>query len=295
MIELKNIVLAFFKYGPRGFSYLWMRYAIAPRILRCSNLEPATRIQDLSMHMLSGRRDFLMALWSLASYYRVSQAVGRLYFHSDGTLDDTHKKVINTLFPSATFVDARTVVQDHIDFFNAHPALKEFRATYSKFQAKKLLDPYLASNLPLRLILDSDMLWFKNPIEIVDAVNAGVPQALMMSNQDARIHVTFRDGSHTSDEVAWANSGIVLYRREQFSLHAFEAYLAHCDYLGKKFTDQACFATLLHPTLLPGDRYLIKGTLTEDVVMRHYTAPQRLKFYFYGLNRVWRDILGIQR
>lgn len=289
---MKDVLKAFYKYGFRGFNYLWMRYVVAVRILSYPKpLEKPETRHDLSMHMLSGSRDFVMALWSLASYYRVSQAIGTLYFHSDGTLNEVEREILMRLYPSATYVDARDTLAAHKTFFDAHPALREFRATYPKFQCKKLLDPYLASDKPMRLILDSDMLWFRNPVEIVDAVNAGVPKALMMSNQDAHIHVTFKDGSQTSDQIARANSGIVLYRKEQFSLAMFEAYLSKCDYLGRKFTDQACYATILNPTLLPGDRYLIKGTLTDAVVMRHYTNPQRPKFFFYGLDRVWREIL----
>jgi CBS domain-containing protein len=294
MHELKNAVLAFVKYGPRGFSYLWMRYAIAPRILsyRRSLEKPAMRA-DLSMHMLTGARDFLMALWSLASWYRVmpDDAIGELVVHSDGTLTDTHRAVVTRLYPSARVEDAARFMDEHGHELDPYPVVKEFRAVYPKFQSKKLVDPYVISTKPLHLLLDSDMLWFREPTELIEAIRAGAPTALMMSNQGDRIHVTFADGSQTSDEVAQANSGIVLYRREDFSLRAFAAYLQQCEYLGRKFTDQACFATILNPRLLPGDRYLIKGTLTDAIVMRHYTNPQRLKFFFYGLDRVWRKIL----
>lgn len=294
MYEIKLIAKAFLKYR-MGFRYLYYRFWVAPQIISVRHIERPVTHPALSMHMLFGTRDFYLALWSLASFYRVSTVRGALYLHSDGSLTDEHRIVLARLFPSAVYVDARTILKDHADFFAAHPDLREFRETYTKFQSKKLLDPYLASSAPYRLILDSDMLWFKDPTELKDAVDAGVSRAVMMSDrtgQGGRAYVTFKDGTRISEEVAAANSGVTLYRVDQFDLRKLSSYLEKTDYVQKKFTDQACYATVLDPQLLPEDRYLIKGTLTHTVVMRHYTNPSRGKFYCYGLNFIARDILA---
>lgn len=293
MYEVKLIAKAFLKYG-MGWTYLYYRFWVAPQILKAKVLERPVTHQELSMHMLFGARDFIMALWSLASLYRVSSIRGTLYLHSDGTLIDTHRVTLARLFPNAVFVDARDVVATHADFFNAHEDLRDFRVQYTKFQAKKLLDPFLVSDAPYRLILDSDMLWFKDPTELREAVEAGVPRALMMSDrtgQGGRSYVTFKDGTRISEDIAACNSGITLYQKDQFYLYTLSAYIAKTDYLHKKFTDQACYATVLNPELLPENRYIIKGTLTDEVVLRHYTNPSRAKFYSYGLNFIARDIL----
>lgn len=297
MYELKLVAKAFFKYG-MGFRYLYNRFIIAPQILRVPSIERPVTHPELSMHMLFGKRDFLMAVWSLASFYHSSTIRGALYLHSDGTLGSAHRATLLRLFPHAVFADARDVVASHKDFFDAHEDLKDFRTKYTKFQAKKLLDPYLVSKSQLRLILDSDMLWFKDPTELKVSVEAGVPRPLMMSDRTGaggRSYVTFKDGTRITEDVAACNSGVVLYKKDQFNLVAFSAYLARVDYLQSKFTDQACYATILQPELLPEDRYLIKGALTERVVLRHYTNPSRAKFYCYGLNFLARDILNTQR
>lgn len=290
--ELKNTVRAFGKYGLRGFSYVYWRYIMAPRIMyRRTPIHSPTARSDLEIHMLFGERDFLMALWSLASFYCVMPEVGVLVVHSDGTLTDTHKGILKKLFPTCVIEDAAHFLHLHEQELLQFPDLITFRREFKGFQAKKLIDQYVVAKKPLRLLLDSDMVWFKEPTEIVESIRQGVPRPLMMTNADARVHVLFKDGSTTSDRVAQANSGIVLYRVDQFSLSAVDRYVALTDYRNKKFTDQACFASVLEPDFLPDERYLIKGTLTKDVVMRHYTSPQRLKFYFYGINRVYRDIL----
>ena len=102
----------------------------------------------------------------------------------------------------------------------------------------------------------------------------------------------FRDGSQTDDRTSRPNGGLVLYRRDQMNVERMQDFLRKSDYIGKRFGDQAWMAWTLQPDLLPEDTYIIKGTLGERVIMRHYTSPQRAKFYFYGVNRIAHDIFA---
>jgi hypothetical protein len=290
--EHGKLVAKAFLFYRKGFEYMWMRYVIAPKILFAGAYEHKPVREDVSMHMLFGARDFLMGLWSLASFYRVMPEVGELVVHSDGTLTKRHMGAIKKLFPQARIEDAKEFMTLHGDSLSAYPVLKNFREVYPKFQSKKLIDQYVLSGKKFRILLDSDILWFKEPTEITASLKAGVPKPLMMTNQDAYVHVQFADGTTTTDEVAKANSGIVVYREDQFSLEAMQEYVQKTDYLGKKFTDQACFASILKPELLSESTYIIKGTLTDSIIMRHYTSPSRAKFFFYGLNHIWKDILN---
>lgn len=295
--HLFYIYVAFTRYR-RGFFYLWMRYVVARKILNFKGvIEKEKTVENLSIHMLFGKRDFVMALWSLASFYKHSKVIGDLYVHSDGSLDGANLKVIRGLFPSVKVIDAKGVLDDHADFFNEHPVLKEFRTSYTKFQSKKLLDPFLSSDKEYRLILDSDMLWFKNPSEIEEVVKGGENRALMMSDGDGDFaYVMFKDGSRLSDEIAGFNSGVLLYRKDQFNLVNVEKYIESIDYMNTRFTDQACYATVLYSylSMLPRERYIIKGELNDKRVLRHYTSPSRAKFYILGLDRMHKDLLCVQ-
>ncbi len=94
------------------------------------------------------------------------------------------------------------------------------------------------------------------------------------------------------DCAAECNSGVTLFNKCNYQLEDVVKYIEKCDYMNARFTDQACFGTVLqHRRILPRDTYFIKGELTPKTVMRHYTNPSREKFYFYGLNFIYRDIL----
>ncbi len=292
--ELRQAIGAFKKYGLfSGLRYLYYRCICAPRlVMRGQPIDRTPARTDLSMHMLFGSRDFLMALWSLASFYQVFPEVGVLVIHSDGSLTRRQLRILAKLLPHARIEDTTAFLNDYGSTLGKYPALVAFRRDFKGFQAKKLIDQYVVSDAPYRIVLDADMLWFRTPDEMVESLRSGIPQPRMMSNGDTVVPVFFADGSETAEPVSRANSGIVMYRRDQFSLDAVAAYVARTDYLNKKFTDQACFASVLKPILLDDRRYCIKGELTSEVVMRHYTSPQRQKFYLYGLDRVARAILG---
>jgi hypothetical protein len=142
------------------------------------------------------------------------------------------------------------------------------------------------------MLIDSDLLWFKEPEEIVASLRAGVPKFLMASNS-VFVRMQFKDGTWTDDRASLPNDGIALYREDQLDPKKLEAFLEKCDYINMRLGDQAWLSWSTDYALLPDTRYIIKGTLTDDIVVRHYTAPQRPKFFIYGLNRIWKDILGV--
>ncbi len=291
--NLRSLHKVFFVYK-KGFSYLYYRYYIAPQIFKESSLECPVTNGKLSVHMLTSHQDALIATWSLASVYHNWDVIGKLTIHNDGTLTEKDIQRFKRNFPNARIVDVRDFLDLHGSQLDAYPVLKDFRTIYPKFQSKKLLDVYHESQGEMVLYLDSDMLWFKNPLEIVKAIesNAENISYVMSCGAEIRVHVQFRDGSMTSDRVAECCSGITLFNMNNYDLADVSAYVAKCDYMNKKFTDQACFGSVLkHLEILPRDTYIIKGVVTDEIILRHYTGPSREKFYFHGVNLLSKNIL----
>jgi hypothetical protein len=289
---VRSIVKAFVQYKA-GFKYLYYRYIVAPRIFMNGSLEKPVTHENFSIHMLTSHQDFLIAMWSLGSFFATSKVIGHLTIHNDGTLTQEDQKVIQRLFPHARVVNVNNFLEEHASKLIAYPTLLDFRRTYKRFQSKKLLDVFFERQGDIILYLDSDLLWFKNSKEISEAVERGAQEvSYMMSNGSERVHVEFKDGTRTSDFIAECNSGATLFNVKNYDLQRLVSYIEKCDYLNKKFTDQACFGTVLeHVEILPRDKYFIKGGITDETVMRHYTGPSREKFFFYGINKIYKDML----
>lgn len=266
--------------------YLKGRYSTAPALLRSRrNLEKPANTAALSMHVLCGKSDLTMMVWAIASLYHAFQTVGSLHLHNDGTLGTEEKKLVKRYFPSVSILDP----QDALKFSGKiapFPLIRKLRADKRFSVFRKLIDPYLVSDSQMRLVVDSDVFWFRRPDELEADIAQGCPTSFMMAN-NGTIPVYYKDGSRISDEMARCNSGIVLYRRDNFILPKLEEFLSRLDLDDPRnffFSEQAGYASaLMNLRTLPEDTYSIKKGLDEKTVVRHYTRPRRIKFYTEAL------------
>ena len=290
--HLYYIYLSFTRYR-KGFFYLWMRYVVAPRITRFKGiLEKPVTHQNLSMHMLFGHRDVLSACWSLASFYQNSTMIGSLTVHNYGSLTNKDKDIVRRLFPLVRIVGADDLVQEAKKVFLNYPRIQEFFTT-RLWQARKLIDPYLASKKETILMLDSDLLWFKNPQILNDHIVRSYNSALMMSNGPTLCKVPFKDGSELDDGRAKGNSGVVLFKKQSYDLERLEKYLRNVELVPHQFLEQAGYASAFTMVeLLPESDYVIKGVEESNVVMRHYTSPSRAKFFLRGTSYLCKTSLS---
>ncbi len=268
-----------------GRTYFYHKYLVAPKILQSKKVfeKPITN-DNLSIHLLTCHRDLVMLIWSLASFYHHSKIIGQLFIHNDDSLTDGDKEIIKKFFPSCWIVDADQVLKSQLDNY---PRLKKFRIEQKRFVLlKKFIDPYFISNKSCRLIIDSDLLWFNNPIEIKDQIDKGCIQSLMMM-ADTNCPVYFKDGRQSTEDLARLNSGIVLYQQNNFDLAKLESYLEALDLTNNEnrhFIEQAGYSYCLkNLQALPMERYIVKGRVESQTVMRHYTSPRRVWFYAEGL------------
>ena len=269
-LELFYLRKACFEYHA-PFRYLYNKYILANKILKTNqDLDKPINHHGLSIHILTRHRDIVILVWSLASFYLNSSVVGQLFIHSDGSLTQKDKSILNKLFPSSKII--------------------EKKSDYQYLLLQKLFDPYYLSDKKIHLIIDSDLLWFKNPKEIEEEIKNNAQSSLMMVGQGIGCPVYFKNNKKLSAELSYLNSGIVLYHQDNFNLDKLEKYLARIDNTNpanKHFIEQAGFATCLENIVaLPQDKYIIKGKLGPKTIVKHYTSPRRPLFYIEGIENL---------
>ena len=64
----------------KGFSYFYNKFILAPKILKTNKIfdKPVTH-ENLSIHVLTSRKDIIILIWSLASFYKAIKVIGKLY------------------------------------------------------------------------------------------------------------------------------------------------------------------------------------------------------------------------
>jgi hypothetical protein len=294
-MNIKNLKLeffylrkAFFEYH-HGFKYLYNRYFLAPKILKGNKvLEKPINNENLSLHILTHHQGLIMTLWSLVGFYDKSGITGKLFIHDDGTLTEKDKDIFKKFFPAVRIVAGEEIIEK--ESFENYPFIKKFRVEDKKnFLLKKIIDTYFLSDKEMRLIIDADLLWFRSAEELLSEMENGCQNSLMMANNNFS-YVYFMDGEKLNQDLASYNSGIVLYRRDNFDVAKLENYLNKIDESKKEnnhFIEQAGFAYCLkNLKKLDEKKYVIKEAVDEETVVKHYTSPRRPLFYIEGITKL---------
>jgi hypothetical protein len=294
--ELYQIRLAFGEFH-RGWAYLYARvFHLRWLVRRLPALDRPATSPDLSVHMLVSHHDLLLLFCSLATYYRVITIVGQLYIHNDGSLTARDRRRIKKYLPYARIVEPNDVFEKYPEILARYPVWKSFRMRFAHvWSFKKIIDPYIVAPGSLRLIIDSDMLWFQAPVELETSIAAGGSQAYMMANGRS-ISLKKTDGSMIDEQFSWLNAGIILYQRDQFDVGRFSSLLEQVEATPENlhFVDQVGHAYCLKNVQpLPEAHYHIKGKIHAETMVRHYTSPNRSMFYIDGVRRL-KEILYVR-
>jgi len=296
LTKLKNLKLEFFYWRKCLFEYhnfwryIFNKYLLAPKILKTDfQFESIPAREDLSIHVLSCRRDFIILIWSLASFHLNSGFRASLYVHDDGTLKFGQKKILKKLFPSSISVGPQMTPKAKLSKFERWEKLRAIRtARQDWWTIKKLMDPYLISDKKYRLIIDSDLLWFHRAVDIFNAFNSG-DYSLTTQVDHAPMNISFLTANQ-----ARCNSGMVLYRQDNFNLTKLTEFFERVDLVDKSnwwFIEQAGYAFCLNNLrFLPLERYTVKAGLDDHLITKHYTNPRRPLFYTEGLPKIKKQL-----
>jgi len=283
--ELSHLKKAFLGYH-QGWRYVFNKFFLAKKIIKKNFSFSSSAEANLSIHVLACQRDFIMLLWALKSFFSFFNYPFQLYIHNDGTLIQKQINIIKKHFPKVIFIESREILNNKN--LTNYPIIKNFIMAHPKYYLmKKIVDPYFVSSKDYILVIDSDILWFKEPIELLVNLNTGCQKSLMMWSPLPG-PVYFKNGDVLDENLSHYNSGVVLYQRDNFDLSALANYLEKIDTNNPtnfQFIEEAGFTQCLkNLQTLPSDKYIIKGKVDEKTVARHYTSPRRPGFYLEGLS-----------
>jgi len=277
----------------KGFAYLFSKFFFAKKILKVNRgMDKEITSTEFSTHILTPHKHMVMACWALVSFYKTHTIIGQLYIHNDGSLQDRDKKILKELFSRAIIVEPEEAAHS-LYKLDEYPELQKiYNENKNLWMIKKLFDPFLISYAKYRLIIDTDIIWFKDPEEIKQAVEKASNDSLMTHTTHARGYIKFKDGQTLDDETAAYNSGIVFYDEKNFNLKKLSDYFKKVDMHDKDkmhwwFMEQAGYASCLdNLKKLPLEKYHVKNGVNDTTVARHYTGPRRVLFYIEGVEKI---------
>lgn len=278
---------------------LIQRYVVAPKVLE---LPPAEfpRSTAFCVHTRLCERDVLSCHWMLRSLHRVGADKFSVVLHDDGSLSERSIGQLARSFPGVRIIsrdESRARVGKRLADW---PDVKQWHAR--DFTAVKWLDPYILGESEQVVFVDTDVLFFEEPIEL----SLRAETAVWQEDQSYMLHISpdeaeQRFGTHGLPAV---NSGIGRVKRAVFSeAFAVEMYrllfdpvrLADCHARGLPRNDDQTFHALLTAchgglALLPKSYLLTWERGLCGAIAKHYVGSYRFLLWEEGIPRVARQL-----
>jgi len=250
----------------------------------------------LEIHFLSGKKFWYQTCFCAYSLAQQSRVNLRPIIYDDGSLEPEYQSELRRIFPNAQII-SREMIQARLDVYlpvQHFPYLRQRRLTYPNL--RKLTDIHLGS-AGWKLVLDSDMLFFRSPTVLLDWLRSpqqpchmidvetayGYSPALMASlagiPMPERINVGVSGLNSSSldwEELEfWCKTMI-----QQEGTHYYQ--------------EQAMVAMLMarQPcTIAPATDYIVlpdrAEVRTPRAVLHHYVADSKPWYFRYG----WRHVV----
>jgi len=231
---------------------------------------------SVSVHVVTGERDWPAAAWALASWCCFTEADWPIVFHDDGTLTDRAAAQLRASFPAARIIrrpEADAALQPLVMAF---PFCESFRSQHTS--ALRVLDlPHFAAGERF-IALAPDVLFFRHPREIVDWVQSGECSCWLLADEEATSGVSRGDARDELgvDLRAHASDAIALLHRSTLDLDFLDTVLARTSLLRRDPDRVATTLNVLGASrsrggLLPPTYEVATQTKPgEQVVARHY-------------------------
>jgi hypothetical protein len=282
----------------RGWDAAYHDYKTLPRIEEWAWPFWNEPSQTIPVHVLTGRNDWRLAAWMLASWFQFSEHAWPIVIHDDGTLPDDARATLGGMFENARFISRREADEKVARTLLAYPFCEEYRRKHPL--ALKIFDVPLFTAGERFMIFDSDLLFFNHPREILDWAAADTDECWF--NEDVR-EGSLISASEAREELGvkiWprVNSGLCLLCKSAIDYDLCDRALALTSiprghpWRIEQTLFMLCAAKHGKGGLLPRRYEVSLGKrASEDAVSRHYVGAVRDRFYAEGVKRLSRFLL----
>jgi hypothetical protein len=267
---------------------------VFPLAIYDSRPVPCGDTRGYEVHILTCERDRTMAFWALKSFYHHLGERPPLVVHDDGSLTEESVRLLYDHFPGCTVIRADRADEDSRlrESLKYLPLCELWRFQCDFQLAKKLFDFPCLSTEPFIVGIDSDILFFRKPVEILECARVSAP--FMSSDYQEAYEFD------APELIPRLNSGLFGLRRDDFDFRLVETLLearvdaspAHRFQFWKGWLEQTLLACLFSRSVgrrvLDLSRYQISSMLISDqTISQHFVNDgSRSAFYSWGLRRL---------
>ncbi len=310
--KLKLGVLAYkLYYAPKGFIKTIQRKGIinlAVDFQNRSQMEQAAynlptksytdteNLNAFNIYFLTGKKFWYQTCFCAYSMAQNSSYPLRLVIYDDGSLSQKYQDEIIRIFPNAKIIlkpEIEEAINKHLPEAR-FPYLRERRLNYPNM--KKVTDIHIGSH-GWKLVLDSDMLFFRTPTVLLDWLNAPQQPCHMIDVETSYGYSPNLMSSLAGAEIAdLINVGICGLKSDDIDWEKLEFW---CKMMIQKegksyYQEQAIVAMLManQPCIVvEASDYIVMPEEAEVInpkaVLHHYVADSKPWYFRYG----WKHII----
>ena len=169
--KIKRWTKAIHSYGIMGayFKEKYARTILETRPIICG------ADSQLELHTLACEWDLVNTLWSLKTFYHFSGIKPALVIYDDGSLSESAINIFSEHFVNCQIIRRDIFHQDMNIFLQAHKESLKYSRMKSFYCALKLFGPMYYTKSEHVLYLDSDVLFFRKPNEMLNYIDNGMP------------------------------------------------------------------------------------------------------------------------
>ena len=274
-------MLKFLKHWIRTMLVMSGRFLLAPIVISSVARFPREEM-PVSVHLLVSSKTWRMGLMAVLSLEYFSDRRWRIIIHDDGSLDEVSRGLILAKLPGASLITRREAEDVFTSRFARYPACSRNRSNHNFFL--KFFDPWLHAPHEKYILLDADVIFYRQPREIVEWANRDDRVCLYMRD----IKEVFCTSRNRIEEFCGFrvatpfNAGFLCMKKsaidpdfcEQF-LSAFENKSEHPQFL-EQTLHAICVSRGGFARELP-DTYEMTWNLLRrpDSICRHYVGPAK--------------------
>lgn len=313
-IHIGKLVYKFY-YAPIGLIQIIYRKGLTNIFLEYwsrSQMEKATyKLQTLSnkkqedyqildIYFLTGKKFWYQTCFCAYSMSQHTQHSLRPIIYDDGSLNRKYQNEIIRIFPNAKVI-LKTEIEEKINKYlpeNKFPYLRERRLNYPNM--RKLTDIHVGSQ-GWKLVLDSDMLFFRTPDVLLDWLKVPQQPCHMVDVETSYGYSSSLMETLTNAKISkLINVGICGLKSDDIDWEKLEYWCKQTiDLEGKSYYQEQAFVAMLMAerscTIAPISEYIVMPNRDEVMdpraVLHHYVADSKSWYFRYG----WKHILKTHR
>ncbi len=253
---------------------------------------------DFELHFLCQENDVWMLTWCLYSFLYFSKLMPKaIVIHDDGSIKAETAGKLEKKFSNLKVIRRAYANRTVLEKLSGRGKIYEYRKNGYPLNMKLIDSVLLDQGAAKIMVMDSDILFFREPKEIVSLIrDKNKKEALLWGQSEKAYDMSIVKKDYLAkygilnNGAEYIQGSLNIFDNGAITLEKMGEYYNNCTAeTGFYFVEASGWVSLLGQLnfrLLQLDAYRVKGRVDDKTVAKHYTSGRRQELYAHGIGLV---------